>query len=172
MFKNKFTRLFLMVGVILLSMFITSCSESNVNPDWDSQENSSIDQIEEMNMSDSHADIYEIVSLSLLENTFSSKIILLFDEKEIQNVLKFIINDRIKFIGEVKSSELDSHIICDSINLGVTAYSKELDDTICVSYLISQEGILYYYISDKIVKYTNENAVDYFEILDWIKNNK
>lgn len=36
MFKNKFTRLFLMVGVILLSMFITSCSESNVNPDWDS----------------------------------------------------------------------------------------------------------------------------------------
>lgn len=170
MLKRKFTKLFLMLGVILLSMFTNSCSESNANSNQDSQDNLLIDCVKEMNMFDSHADIYEIVSLSLLENTFSSKIILLFDEKEIQNVLKFIINDRIKFIGEVKSSELDSHIICDSINLGVTAYSKELDNTICVSYLISQEGILYYYISDKIVKYTNENAVDYFEILDCIKN--
>lgn len=170
MLKSKFTKLFFVSGMILLNMFSNSCSESNAISNQDSQDNLLIDCVKEMNVFDSHADIYEIVSLSLLENTFSSKIILLFDEKEIQNVLTFIINDRIKFIGEVKSSELDSHIICDSINLGVTAYSKELDDTICVSYLISQEGILYYYISDRIVKYTNENAIDYFEILDWIKN--
>ena len=170
MLKRKFTKLFLMLGVILLSIFTSSCSENNVNSNQDSQDNLLIDCVEEMNMFDPYAYIYEIVSVSLLENTFSSKIILLFDEKEIQNVLKFIINDRIEFIGEVKSSELDSHIICDSINLGITVYSKELDNTICLPYLISQEGILYYYVSDKIVKYTNKNAVDYFEILDYIKN--
>lgn len=153
-----------MLGVIFLSLFTTSCSENNVNSNQNSQEYG-----EEFNLFDSRAELYEIVSLSLTESLLSSKAIIISDEKEIQSVFN-IIKDKYEFIGEIKATELDDHIICDSVNLGITAYAKELDKTMNVSYLISQDGVLYYYISNETVKYTNENAIDYLEIVEYIRN--
>ena len=153
-----------MLGVVFLSLFTTGCSKSKANSNQNSQEYG-----EELDLFDSHAELYSIVSLSLTESLFSSKAIIVSDEKEIRNVLN-IINEKPEYIGETKVTELDAHIICDSVNLGITAYAKELDKTMNVSYLISQDGVLYYYIGDEMVKYTNENTIDYIEIVEFIRN--
>lgn len=118
MLKRKFSKLFLMLGVIFLSMFSTGCSESNANSNQGSQENVSVEvQDADRNYPLVRFDKYP-KSISLNEWKPGKKTVLIVKDTEQLNAIFT------SHIGEERSSYFSDDLVKENVVLFIMRYEE------------------------------------------------
>lgn len=118
MLKRKFSKLFLVLGVIFLSMFSTGCSESNANSNQGSWENSSVevpgeDQNYRLVRFDKYPKSISLNSWKLGKKTVS----IVKDTEQLNEIFT-------SHIGEERSSYFSDDLVKENIVLLIMRYEE------------------------------------------------
>lgn len=138
MFKRKFTKLFIMLGVIFLSLFTTSCSENNVNSNQDPQDRSSIDD---------QNGTYRLIRFDKQPNPigdwelYEKTISIVKDTEQLNEIFT-------SYIGEEMTSYFSNEILSENIVLFIMRYEDSRYDIGYFDFYVEETDL---HLSEKLL---------------------